>query len=101
MPHQTAAEGHCGDLRPPQAFSGGARKVWCAVEKGQSVPFICFSAQPTGLSGAPSAPQGLCPRAGPRALGPQARWEEVPLESLLQGPASGSRPAAPEHSLLL
>ncbi|XP_044118511.1 protein APCDD1-like [Neovison vison] len=33
-PHQTAAEGQCGDLTPPQAFSGGAGKLRCAVEKG-------------------------------------------------------------------
>lgn len=39
MPHQTAAEGQCGDLGPPQAFSGGARKVWCAVEKGAECTF--------------------------------------------------------------
>lgn len=99
-PHQTAAEGQCGDLTPPQAFSGGAGKLRCAVEKGAECTFHVLLHAAHKASWAPPpgplwacvtkpAPEHLAHRLGGRKRLWQAcgrgsqEVEAVPQDSLL------------------
>lgn len=99
-PHQTAAEGQCGDLRPPQAFSGGAGKLRCAVEKGAECTFHVLLHAAHKLPGCPPGPLWACvTKPAPKHLahrfgGRKCLWQAC-------GGGGQQVKAAPQHSLLL
>lgn len=90
-PHQTAAEGQCGDLSPPQAFSGGAGKPRCAVRKGAECTAFLGAPQRPSEPVSPSRPPSTWPTgsAGGSASGRPAAGAGQRVEAALQ------------HSLLL